>query len=269
VMRRKVPGPTWRVMKACGTPTRSRRSRSCGGEVQACRGRGHSPRDPGVHRLVRLRIPGALPDVGRKRDLPPPLDRLLHGHIPFQGDPPRTVLQPLAEVRPQMSFREDHPGSPPDPAGPHQGPPCAFRLPPHQKDLHPPARTFLAALQAGGDHPGVIEHQEISRGQELREVPEDPVREGSGAPVQHQKARRVPGLRGLLGDPILGKLVVEVAQAHPLSAPRPPHPGSSTGGCGRRRRPRGPSPGLPTGRGRPRAPTRFPRRRRSGPRRVT
>jgi hypothetical protein len=58
----------------------------------------------------------------------------------------------------------------------------------------------LAAVQAGRDHPGVVEHQQVAGAQQFRQVIEPAVAERAGCAVQGQQpAVAAPG-RGVLGD---------------------------------------------------------------------
>ena len=67
--------------------------------------------------------------------------------------------------------------------------------------------------QTGGDHPGLVQHEQIPLTQQLGQVTNEPVLRRGGAPVDEQSSR-IPRLDRRLGDPFSRQLVVEVRDPH-------------------------------------------------------
>jgi hypothetical protein len=208
------------------------------GEVQPGRGRRHRPGPVGEHRLVALRVGQRLVHVRRQRDLPgtePPL--LGGGVVGEQAHPAATVVtQHLAHLdhrlvaaRRPRAGRGGEPGAGRNPAaGANQRLPATFGPPVQQQHLDGPTGG-LAEVQAGREHPTVVHHQHVTGIEQVGQVRHGAV--GHRARPRHQQAGRVPGLGRVLGDGLLGQVVVEVGRVHagrqrrgPVAPTTPPQP---------------------------------------------
>jgi len=77
-----------------------------------------------------------------------------------------------------------------------------------EEDFHCAAGGFVA-VEAGGDHPAVVDDEQIAGVQIIAHVAELAMLHATIRPVQDQETAGVPGLHGLLGDEGLGQVVVE------------------------------------------------------------
>jgi hypothetical protein len=93
-------------------------------------------------------------------------------------------------------------------SGPYQRFPAVVGEAPDQEHFRP-AAAGAAAEQPGGEDPGTVEHDQISRREQLGQIAEDVMPERSVAPIQDQQAGGVALRERLLGDRRLGQLVVE------------------------------------------------------------
>jgi hypothetical protein len=84
----------------------------------------------------------------------------------------------------------------------------------HQQTLHGTSARHAMSEEPGGKHAGVIQHQPVAAVQELRKLAEHRVRDGTGAPVEHEQARLTALSRRMLSDELLRKLEIEVGDAH-------------------------------------------------------
>ena len=69
------------------------------------------------------------------------------------------------------------------------------------------------ALQAGGDHAGVVEHQGVAGAQQLRQVAKPPALHRAIG-LDHEQSRCVPRGGRSQGDPLFREVEVEVGEAH-------------------------------------------------------
>ena len=97
----------------------------------------------------------------------------------------------------------------------HEGGPQVGREAPVQGGLHRDAALLpvAAALQPGGDHAGVVHHQEIAGAQQGRQVADPVILQGL-ARAHQQQARRIPRAGGPQGDAVGGQIEVEALDAH-------------------------------------------------------
>ncbi len=68
--------------------------------------------------------------------------------------------------------------------------------------------------EPGGNDPAPVDDEKVPGGEELGEVPEGVVADGSGPPVEDEEAGGVALGKGLLGDELLGEGVVELGDVH-------------------------------------------------------
>ena len=96
-------------------------------------------------------------------------------------------------------------------------------------DVCPALPSSPAVVQAGREHPTVVHHQHVTGIEQVGQVRHGAV--GHRARPRHQQAGRVPGLGRVLGDGLLGQVVVEVGRVHagrqrrgPVAPTTPPQP---------------------------------------------
>jgi hypothetical protein len=75
--------------------------------------------------------------------------------------------------------------------------------------LHAPA-AVLQAVQAGPQHPGVVEHQQVARVQQAGQVGETPVLPARA--IDHQQAAGRALRQRELGDQLWRQFVVEIGE---------------------------------------------------------
>jgi hypothetical protein len=80
-----------------------------------------------------------------------------------------------------------------------------------EHDLHP-AAGFLAAEQARGNHPGVVEDQQVARGQQSRQIAKSRIRHDPAVPVEAQQAAGRTLRQRLLRDQLGRQIEMEVTQ---------------------------------------------------------
>ncbi len=181
-------------------------------EVQARRRRGHGARGAGEHRLVALAIGGVrrARDVGRQRRLPVRLEKRHEVAIHFDlGELARTRHGARARVSRQLDL----------PARlrlvtraqVHEGAPCPEQ--PFEQDFDAPARR-LAAHDAGRQHAGVVEHEQIACAQELRQLGECAIRKRAARAVEHEQPARAPLGERYLRDELGRQVEMKIAALH-------------------------------------------------------
>ena len=200
-------------------------------EVEPGGGRRHRAGLPGEHGLIALPIPG-------------PHFRIVGSRVP--ADVRRQGITPSASNRgmrgPDLirrrtnsrSFDTTVARSPPGrsntcpgrkrPGCPGQGLPCfavdlAAGIPaglhrpgqrPEHQELHPAAGFRLRTPQACGEHPGIVEHQEVPRPQQPGKVAKHPVSDDTLFPPDLEQPRSVPPGSRHLGDGRRGQVVVVI-----------------------------------------------------------
>ncbi len=88
------------------------------------------------------------------------------------------------------------------------------RVLPDKEALPLAAGARAGADEAGGDDAGVVEDEEVTGRKEARQVGEGVVADLARRAAQHQQARGVAARGGLLGDQLLGQVVIEGIEAH-------------------------------------------------------
>ncbi len=189
------------------------------GEVESC-GRGRGRARPGsVHRLIGLAVPGIdlPPNVGRKRRPSHLLQDLLKISRRFEpdlADSRAGIVQHANRQQFGMNGQQVAGASPA--ARLEQGAPDVILECIQQQHLDSPSR-LLDGRQPGGQHPGVVQHQEVPLRHEIGEVGEPGVLPGADLPADHHQPRTVAGRVGTLGDEAPRQLVVEIVQLQTAS----------------------------------------------------
>ena len=89
------------------------------------------------------------------------------------------------------------------------------RRPPDQQTLDRAAARHAPSEQAGGKDAGVVDHDEVARAEQRRQLGDPGVRDGTGRAGQVKQPSTAPIGDRLLRDQISGQVVVEVADVHP------------------------------------------------------
>ena len=189
--------------------------------MQAGRRRRHRAALRRVHRLVALGVDGgvAAPDVRRQGNVPHAVDRLVDGGAVLgpQADGAAAV-EPAGEhlpAQPAPAALEDdaRAGAKPLP-GMHEGVPAPVAARGQEQALDRSPARHPPAQQPRGDHPRVVDDEQIARREEGGKRPDGVVPEAAGGPVEDEQAGRLAlGRRGL-GDSVGGEVEVEVGDAH-------------------------------------------------------
>ncbi len=208
-------------------------------EVQPGGRSGRGARLAGEDRLVALAVlrPVRPVDVGRQRHVAEPLELLVQIALAVEPHFPQAVLPAPDDLRLQFVVEID------DLADAHLAPRVNQRFPrqpvlgdrPQQQHLHPPGKVlpalrvvladgegvhpFPPPVEPRGDHLGIVQHQAIARAQVAGQVPEHPVFPPPLPPVEHQHPRGGAILERLLGDAVLGQVIIEVGELHPRASP--------------------------------------------------
>jgi hypothetical protein len=167
-------------------------------EMQPGGGRGEGAGRLGIHGLVTLVI-GAQVTAGRAADV---------GRQGCFAQPRQLVQEVLRALEPQPAMPllvhcQDRRGDPGRrasaveqddrsarlgaAAGLEQGPPVVRRNFLGQQDFEAAAALRIPSPQAGGNHAGVVEHQQVARAQPAREIRKGLVRQRAGSAVEHQE----------------------------------------------------------------------------------
>ncbi len=171
-------------------------------------------------RSGRIQVQGeGLPpfkDVGRNRHVAEGLEI----DLPEEAEDPLAALQGLEHLGLQgrgarLAGAEAEPHTGEGPLGRfHQGGPVAGAGFLDQEERKGP----VLGLEAGGDHPAVVEDQEVVGTEEIRQIGEAGVGEGAVGPVHHQEAGAGP-LRGGIGRDQFGRqLEGEIIGTHERGA---------------------------------------------------
>ena len=83
-----------------------------------------------------------------------------------------------------------------------------------QKHFDSSAVSLAMAVEPGGEHARVVQHQAIAGMEERRELAESSILPGSRFAIHHQHARRGAIRERLLRDQLFGKVVVEIGKQH-------------------------------------------------------
>src|SRR5262249_11453880 len=95
----------------------------------------------------------------------------------------------------------------------HESEPAAVGPPLDHQCLRASAR-LLGSTQLGRQHARVVDDEEIVRAVQLGQIAEALLREAAARAIDDQQARGLARFDGILGDPCLGELVVELAALH-------------------------------------------------------
>ena len=166
-----------------------------------------------IDRLVALLVFQLLLDVGRQGHLPhlvqqreedaligkahQPVSVLFYAnHLP--GEEPLAKDEAAAFPGPLARLAQDLPGIVP----------FVFQ----QQKLHMGPRVLLNPIDAGGQHPGVVEDKAVARAQKLADLIKMMVAHPAGAPVQDHQPGSVPRLHGGLGNQLLGQIIIKIVR---------------------------------------------------------
>ena len=180
--------------------------------MEAGGGGGGGAVDFGVDGLIALAVLELLLDVGGQGHLAQLLQHLQKNALIVEAH------QPVATGRLRLHRGGEAAPVPKDHLGPGlQLPPRAYQTLPQavplvgeEEDLTGPAPGQPVADEPGGEHPGVVQHQAVSRTEELGQVVKVVVGDGPGLLVQGQQPGGVPPLQGVLGDEFLREVKIKI-----------------------------------------------------------
>ena len=182
--------------------------------MQAGRGCRHRARGTGIYGLVALPVEGGIGpvNIGWQRHVAMPFQQFQHR--PLAGERQQEQILPASfHPGPHPTFQQQLDTGSGGLAGAHMGEYAVFVQQPLDQHLDPAATAHLVAEQACGNHPGVVEHQQIAGLQQFHQIGEAPV---MAVPIRgkvQQPAGAAP-VGGLVGDPVGGERVLEVAAKH-------------------------------------------------------
>jgi hypothetical protein len=137
-------------------------------------------------------------------------------HTPYtRAHPAVPLLQQAHDLRPQQpAAKQEARADSGLPAGFDEHLPFIARQPLEQHELHLSAAAFLFADEAGGNDPGVVDDQAISRRQIVRQIAKHAMRQGCRLALEHQQARGVPRFNRMLRNEPLGQVVPKILCLH-------------------------------------------------------
>ena len=203
---RKVPGPTWSVILASPIPRRSSASRVAGVKWRPAVGGGDGPRLLRIDGLVALAVlRGRRPlDVGRQgcfTDRPEQrLDRFVEAE-------PEAAARAFLDSGRRPAVQRDAGAPVHPPSRTQQAPPFGLRRALDQQDLDPAAGRPTRP-ESGGNDPGVVDHEQVARIEQVRQVAEGSFRRGAA----HDEQATLTACSRVLGDRFRGQAVVEVGR---------------------------------------------------------
>ncbi len=181
-------------------------------EVQACGGRGDRTGTFGIHGLVALTVSALVRavDVGRQRHVADAVEQWQH----FFGE---AQLEERVMARDHFGLAaaidEDHRAFLRRLAGAHMGQHPVAVEDALDQHFQLAAGSFLAE-QARRNHPGVVEHHQVTRAQVLEQVGELPVRQRAGWPIEHQQTAAMALGQRVAGDQGIGEFEGKIGDAH-------------------------------------------------------
>ena len=145
------------------------------GKMESRGGRGGAAQLPGINRLIALRVLQLLPDIGRQRHLAEALQYLKEDPLVVELDDPVAALRHLQNRSSQFPLAEKQlrarlglsPGA-------AEAFPFSVPQIPQQHQLHA-AAAGATADEAGGQHPGIVQHQAVTRLQIAGQIVKMPV----------------------------------------------------------------------------------------------
>ena len=176
------------------------------GEVQAGRGCGRAAQLLGIHGLILALILQLLGDVGRQRHLAELIQLFIKSlGVVIECNVLVAVLQRLVHHSGQAAVTEADLGADLHPlAGLCQAFPLVALDLTEQQQLADRTGGLLDAHDAGGQHLGVVHHQQVAGLQKIRQIPEDLVLDAVILLAQDHQACRVAGACRFLRNELFG-----------------------------------------------------------------
>ena len=185
-------------------------------EVEAGGGGGDAAAFAGEDGLVAFSVGGIIgaADVGRERDVAVGFDGL-----PFvfgmKADAAFPMLQAIFNDGVEAGREFDDGAGGKFAAGTNEGAPGIAQLF-GEEDFDAAGVAGAVADEAGLEDAGVVEDEKVAGFEVGREVAEQAVLPGLGAPVEHQHAGAVTLYWGLLGDQFVRKVIIECREVQTL-----------------------------------------------------
>ena len=176
------------------------------GEVQACRGCGSAAQLLGIDRLILALIFQLLGDVGRQRHLAKFIQFFIKGlGVIIECNKLVAILQRFVHHSGQGAVTKTNLGAGLHPlAGLCQTLPLiSLDLPQKQQLTHSTGGLF-DTHDAGGQHLGVVDHQQVTRLKIFRQIAENPVLDAVVLLAQNHEPSRVSGVCRLLCNEFFG-----------------------------------------------------------------
>ena len=165
-----------------------------------------------VNSLIAVPVLQSVSDIRRKRHLSQTVQDFFENPLIFETDQAVAALRDLKNLSLQTSVPEDRPRPGTQLlTGSHQALPNILFQPLQQQDLDGSPGSFPQAQQPCGNDLGVIQDQGVPAFQIFENIPERAVRPLTCPAVQDQKSRRRPVLQRVLGDQLLGKIIIIVS----------------------------------------------------------
>jgi hypothetical protein len=99
--------------------------------------------------------------------------------------------------------------------GPPQSQPSSITgIAPQKQQFNVAARALLVPMQASGDDPRFVEHQNILWPEVFDQIGKRQMSDTAVLTAQGHQARRITAFGGVLGDEIVGKIEVEFFEMH-------------------------------------------------------
>ena len=192
-------------------------------EMQAGGRRRHRPRRAGIDCLIALTIERLIRaiDVRRQRHVPDPVKNLRQSAFARQFNLIKSVVafrqhghgDAVVEVEATARRRRF--------AGAQLHPGAAIVEQAFDQQFHAPA-GLLGAQQARRQHACIVDHEQVVRAQQGRQVGELEIATGAGGPVQRQQAAFRARRRRLPGDLGQRQIVIKVGSEHERGTRRTP-----------------------------------------------
>jgi hypothetical protein len=203
-------------------PARLERVEDRRGEVKAGSRRRDRAALAGVDGLVAVAVEFRIRalDVGRQRHMADRVDRVPHRRAvvgPQSNGPPPVKMPPdHFGIQRACARRESHPRPFPEALpGMHERDPGVGLIGrPHQKALRRAAARQAHADQPRRKHARVVDHQQITRLQQRRQIGEAMMPDAAARAIERHQSAGAALRRRLLRDQIFGKGKIEVGNVH-------------------------------------------------------
>ena len=181
-------------------------------EVQPCRRRGHCARILCVHCLVTIPVLRfwSPVDIRWQRHLPMSFQKVRDIRLLWEPQDPKPFLSPLDFDLHPFGQRQLATGRGRTAETQLRKNPLPRKLTFHQHfDL---AARRLATEKPRRDHPGIVEHQQISGSKQIRKVPDTLVLKRPGGAIHHQQATGAAVRQRVFRDSFGRQVVIEVGR---------------------------------------------------------